>query len=115
MAEAAEGITVESDRRVEALRVAVNDAVQQLRAATFTLVSFRRKWLGLLLTAEAAVVCYSRVYLGAHYPMDVLGGILIGSAVALLGTYVLERYLRRQLEVLERLLSRILRRGLVDF
>lgn len=30
---------VESDRRVEALRVAVNDAVQQLRAATFTLVS----------------------------------------------------------------------------
>ena len=30
---------VESDRRVEALRRAVDDAVQQLRAATFTLVS----------------------------------------------------------------------------
>src|SRR5215470_18817039 len=39
MAGPAEGVTVESDRRVEALRRAVDDAVQQLRAATFTLVS----------------------------------------------------------------------------
>src|SRR5882672_5874444 len=36
---APDGMKVESDRRVEALRRAVDDAVQQLRAATFTLVS----------------------------------------------------------------------------
>src|SRR5437667_10896388 len=39
MAETIEAVTVESDRRVEALRRAVDDAVQQRRAATFTLVS----------------------------------------------------------------------------
>jgi hypothetical protein len=39
MAETTEGVRVESDRRVEALRRAVDDAVHQLRAATFTLVS----------------------------------------------------------------------------
>src|SRR5882724_2202030 len=39
MAGPPDGMKVESDRRVEALRRAVDDAVQQLRAATFTLVS----------------------------------------------------------------------------
>ena len=39
MAGPSEAMSVESDRRVEALRRAVDDAAQQLRAATFTLVS----------------------------------------------------------------------------
>ena len=39
MAGPPDGMKVESDRRVEALRGAVDAAVQQLRAATFTLVS----------------------------------------------------------------------------
>lgn len=39
-------------------------------------------WLAPLFYAIAALVGFSRVYLGAHYPGDVLSGALVGSVLA---------------------------------
>lgn len=37
------------------------------------------KWFACLLVPVALLVCYSRMYLGVHYPSDVLCGAMIGA------------------------------------
>lgn len=36
----------------------------------------------IILAIEAALVSYSRVYVGVHYPLDVFAGILLGTGIA---------------------------------
>jgi undecaprenyl-diphosphatase len=56
--------------------------------ASIALMLFRntikRLAVSLALTAEAALVCISRVYVGGHYPLDVIGGILLGVGISLI-------------------------------
>ena len=49
--------------------------------AVFLTVIFRRKYrfLPVFLFSWAAIMSFTRIYLGVHYPGDVLSGILIGS------------------------------------
>jgi len=42
----------------------------------------------IILVAWAVLICYSRVYLGVHFPMDVIGGALLGALLAYLGAIV---------------------------
>jgi membrane-associated phospholipid phosphatase len=46
--------------------------------------NIRRLVISILLGIEAALVIYSRIYLGLHYPLDSLGGILLGASITFL-------------------------------
>jgi len=46
--------------------------------------SKRKLAISLALAIEAALVCISRVYVGGHYPLDVIGGILLGVGISFL-------------------------------
>jgi membrane-associated phospholipid phosphatase len=47
-------------------------------------------WAGLLLYGVAGLVGFTRVYVGAHYPRDVLAGALLGQVWGILSVLVLE-------------------------
>ena len=51
-------------------------------AVATVLVTLHRR-LGLLAFIAAAAICYARVYVGDHYPGDVVGGAAIGAACGL--------------------------------
>lgn len=53
-------------------------------AATVGLWLVNRR-LGLLAAIAAAVMGFARVYVGAHYPQDILGGYVLGVLVSLSG------------------------------
>lgn len=48
----------------------------------------RRRVLTTFLACWALLLCYSRLYLGVHYPGDLLAGMLLGAVVASLVYYV---------------------------
>lgn len=80
----------------------------------------RDRWtrrLGWLMLALACLLAFSRVYVGHHYPLDVIGGALIGTACAVgiyLARALIDPFLRLLLP-LQRLtaivMGRLKRRG----
>lgn len=70
-------------------------AANSFGLAFFCLLWFRRKSLSAFLLVWATVNSYSRIYLGVHYPGDLLVGMLVGLCGALLIYHALRFLLRR--------------------
>lgn len=45
---------------------------------------YLRRGFAVILTAEASLVAFSRVYVGVHFPTDIAGGVLLGAGYGLL-------------------------------
>jgi undecaprenyl-diphosphatase len=63
--------------------------------AVFMALLFRKKWFTAGFLLWATIVSYSRIYLGVHYPLDIIGGALLGAGFAyLLFKLYQSKYLR---------------------
>jgi undecaprenyl-diphosphatase len=63
-------------------------------AVAVGLLLVNRKW-GIVATVLAVIMAFTRVYVGAHYPTDVIGGLALGGIVAAAGYYLLVPRLAR--------------------
>jgi undecaprenyl-diphosphatase len=66
-------------------------------ANTFALAFFiscytNRRW-GIAFLAWSAIVSYTRIYLGVHYPIDIIVGALFGVGCAYFSNQMLKKYL----------------------
>lgn len=63
-------------------------------ALLFSLL-YKNKYATVGLMLWVALNCYSRMYLGVHYPGDIIGGLLVGAVLATLTYAALRRLLAR--------------------
>ncbi|MDR3133155.1 MAG: 1-acyl-sn-glycerol-3-phosphate acyltransferase [Prevotellaceae bacterium] len=61
-----------------------NHAANIFGSATISALIFRKKYYTVGIYAWSALVAYSRIYVGKHYPLDLLGGALLGIAIGYL-------------------------------
>ena len=71
-------------------------AANSFALATFASLLFRNKYLSAIMFIWAILVCYSRIYLGVHFPGDIICGGLTGALLAWIGYYFLKKYLYRK-------------------
>jgi undecaprenyl-diphosphatase len=59
------------------------------------LLGREHKSLRIVLPLYALLVCWSRIMLGRHYPLDILGGMMLGASLALLLAILLKKNLQK--------------------
>lgn len=73
-------------------------AANSFAAATLIALVMRHKAVTFSLFTWAVLQCYSRVYLGVHYPGDILGGMVVGILVGCL-VWCLMRWFQRRFNI----------------
>ena len=79
---------------------AASFAVSVALFLSLTLVLEKKKahLIGALLIAVSTIIAFSRLYLGVHYPSDVLAGLLWGILCGIAGTYIEEKLYKKYKE-----------------
>jgi undecaprenyl-diphosphatase len=83
-----------------------SDHVTAAGAIAAVLLALHRR-LGMLALLFAALLAYARVYIGVHYPGDVLGGALLGLAVGMLLVTLLAPLMARLRWLVDGLIRRV--------
>jgi undecaprenyl-diphosphatase len=63
--------------------------------AALSSLIIRKKIYSILIFTWAAMVSYSRIYVGKHYPADIIGGALLGLLIAYLVWLIYKTILRK--------------------
>ncbi|MFP4023480.1 MAG: phosphatase PAP2 family protein [Thiohalospira sp.] len=66
-------------------------AANTFAVAFFLKMLFQQKYFSIGIIFWAAIVSYSRIYLGVHYPLDIIGGATLGAIIGVL-VFNLYRY-----------------------
>jgi len=74
--------------------------------STLVALVMRHRVVTLGLFTWAVLQCYSRVYLGVHYPGDILGGIVVGVLAGLL-VWLLMRWIERRWHIPQGIYNRV--------
>lgn len=70
-------------------------AANSFAVAIFFILIMKLRWFTYSIITWAALVSYSRIYLGVHYPGDILGGAILGTTIAFMVYYCLRYILRK--------------------
>lgn len=70
-------------------------------ASAFTMIVLlflykKRRWLLIPFIFWSLLLCYSRIYLGVHYPIDILGGILLGCLITAIFMLPIRYYIKQK-------------------
>lgn len=63
--------------------------------AVFTMHYVKRRWYSVIVLFWAILVSYSRIYVGKHYPLDVVTGAIAGIAAAWVVIAVIDMLIRK--------------------
>ncbi len=70
---------------------------------SYLMMTMRKKWITIIASIIIFFVAFSRIYLGVHFILDIIGGFLVGFAVALC-FYYLETKIRISLKFYQKIL-----------
>lgn len=56
-----------------------------------SIMTLRRRWFTILMIVCTLLICYSRIYLAKHYPMDIFWGALLGCVLGWIAVAIFNR------------------------